>query len=814
MTVDRVFGAIGSVCVRFRWMVLVLWIVAAVFASTQLPALSSVTQSDNSKFLPDSAPSQHATDLAAPFGNANYFPIPVVIARSGSALTAADQGAIDAVQTKLRQVKGVVKVQDTGRSADGQAEQVLAFIQGGGGDQNAIITLIKDVRSAISAANLPAGMQAHLAGSIATQVDQAAANGNQGGQVQDLSALFIIVLLVLIFRSLTLSLTTLAPAFISVLISGPLVAEAAQHGLQVSPLAVFLLIVLVLGAGTDYGLFLVFRVREELRAGEHEESGARFPGASGLGSSLLGDVLHPRPAARTAIVWSVTKVGESITASAGTVILAMFTLLLASFPFYSDLGLPFAIAIAVTLLAGLTLLPALLSIRLSLLAIKRSLFAAVFGRPKLIPWSIQGQGRPGLWGAVAGRIVRRPLVTLITGVVLFGGLSLFVLGYASGGFGGDTSPPEGSDSAAGQGLLDRHFPQASANPTLALFTLRAPVWQDPAPVAAATSQLSTDPLFTRVSGPLSPAGPPVTGAEYTRLHAALGPAERLAPVPPAGTTVSAAQYQLYRATSSFVSPDGKTVQFTTDLKAGDPSTTVAMNTVPSVRDAVTAVQHSIGATDSGVAGEAPALYDISHISANDLVKIVPIAILAIGILLGLVLRSLVAPVYLIASVALSYLAALGLAVLAFITIGGEGGLVFFMPFLMFIFLLALGEDYNILIMTRIREEAHTLPLGQAVTRALSTTGTTITSAGLVLAGTFFVLTVVAGGGGGGSSIRDMGLGLTFGILMDTFLVRTLLVPSTVVLLGRWNWWPSQLGRRHDEPAAPPPAEPVAVAASS
>jgi len=121
--------------------------------------------------------------------------------------------------------------------------------------------------------------------------------------------------------------------------------------------------------------------------------------------------------------------------------------------------------------------------------------------------------------------------------------------------------------------------------------------------------------------------------------------------------------------------------------------------------------------------------------------------------------------------------------------------VFFMPFLMFIFLLALGEDYNILIMTRIREEAQEHPLREAVARALRTTGTTITSAGLVLAGTFVVLTVVAGGGSGGEQVRDMGLGLTFGVLMDTFLVRTLLVPSTVILLGRWNWWPSALSRR-------------------
>jgi RND superfamily putative drug exporter len=133
---------------------------------------------------------------------------------------------------------------------------------------------------------------------------------------------------------------------------------------------------------------------------------------------------------------------------------------------------------------------------------------------------------------------------------------------------------------------------------------------------------------------------------------------------------------------------------------------------------------------------------------------------------------------------------------------------------MFIFLLALGEDYNILMMTRIREEARHLPLRGAVSRALSATGSTITSAGLVLAGTFIVLTVVAGGGSGGSQVRDIGLGLALGVLMDTFLVRTLLVPSTVVLLRRWNWWPSRMSAAALPPPAPEsqlPAEAVAEA---
>jgi RND superfamily putative drug exporter len=113
-----------------------------------------------------------------------------------------------------------------------------------------------------------------------------------------------------------------------------------------------------------------------------------------------------------------------------------------------------------------------------------------------------------------------------------------------------------------------------------------------------------------------------------------------------------------------------------------------------------------------------------------------------------------------------------------------------LPFLLFIFVMALGEDYNILIMSRIREEAHNEPsMDKAVTRAIGITGTTVTSAGLILAGTFAVLGLV----GGDKSVQQIGFGVAFGILLDTFFVRTLLVPSIVALLGKWNWWPSKYG---------------------
>jgi putative drug exporter of the RND superfamily len=792
--IDIIFRAIGSFCVRFRWLVTLAWVAGAIAAVTLLPALSSVTQGNNAKFLPDSAPSQHAATLAAPFGTAGLLPIPVVAARSGSALTATDVTALASLRAQLGKIDSVSKVIDLGRSGDRQAEQLVVLASQAGGGQNQVTDLVDSLRATIAHAGLPAGLQAHLAGNVAVQVDQQKASGNTGNQVQNLSMLFIIVLLVLIFRSLTLALVTIAPAVFSVIISGPLVAEAAQHGLQVSPLAQYLMIVLVLGAGTDYGLFLVFRVREELRATHHAQESYATTGFGQLLGALGRDLIRPRQPAREAIVRSVTRVGESITFSAGTVIAAVLTLLLASFPFYADLGIPFAIAIGVILVAGLTLLPALLSIRLSLLAVKRTLFQAMFGRPKLLPWSIQGTGKSGVWGRIAGRIVRHPVPTLVAGLVFFGGLSFAVLGYQASGFGGDTTPPAGSDSAAGTALLSRHFPQSSANPTSLIFRFAEPVWQHPATLAAGGQRLQASGLFTAVTGPLNPAGAPIPPAQYAALHAKLGPASALPPVPPPGTTVPLPAYELYRATANYVSADGRTVQYLAGLKAGDPGGTPAMRAVPAVRAATARVAASIGAADSGVGGEAPALYDISSISNSDLARVIPIAILAIGVLLALVLRSLVAPLYLIASVGLSYLAALGLSVLLFVDIGGSDGLVFFLPFLMFIFLLALGEDYNILVMTRIREEAQRLPLRDAVSRAVGVTGTTVTSAGLILAGTFVVFGLVAGRGSGGSQFRDIAFGLALGILMDTFLVRTLLVPSTVVLLGRWNWWPSRLSR--------------------
>jgi RND superfamily putative drug exporter len=619
---------------------------------------------------------------------------------------------------------------------------------------------VTGLRHAIAAGALPGGLRAHLAGPLATQADASQSPGRAGSLGEDLSIVFILVLLLLVFRALLAPVLTLAPAVLVAQLAGPVIAEASKAGLKVSSLTQILILVLALGAGTDYGLFLVFRVREELRAG--------------LGPKTPHD----------AVIEGMARAGESVAFSAGTVIAALLTLLLATFGLYSSLGAPLAIAIALMLLAALTLLPALL---------------AIFGRSAFWPSrTTRGTGRPGWWGRTAGRIVAHPAATLALGVVGFGLLATAAIGYIPGGFGGAPPAPAGSDSAAGNALLAEHFPAASGNPTSVLLRFGTPAWSDAGVVARAERRLAAVPSFSGLTGPLDVNGVALAPGQLAALHARLGDPRTLPVVPPAGAGVPSPLWAAYRAESQFISPDGRTVEFSAALAAGDPGSNAALGQVPAIRVAVAAVARDAGATDYGVSGEAPATYDISRVSDHDLLRIVPVAIVAIALLLALVMRSLVAPVYLIASVALSYLAAFGLSVLLFQDAvlpgtGGSGGLPYFVPFLMFLFLLALGEDYNILVMTRIREEAGRVPLRQAVSRALERTGSTVTSAGLVLAGTFGVFALVVGSQPGGGPYRAVLASLALGILMDAFLVRTLLVPSAVALLGRWNWWPSAYG---------------------
>jgi len=766
--VSDFFGALGRMVVRHRYLVVAVWIVGTVAAVATLPSLASQVNDNNGAFLPESAPSNQAALLAEPLiGPVTQSSVPVVAFTDGRPLDAADQTALRTLMANLHHVPTTLSVEYLGTSPDGEAAQLLLVSSASPFNQGRGDTLIDDMHRAIARTPLPAGLQAHLAGQLATNAAANAQSARQSREIQDASYLFIVVLLLLIFRSLLAPLVTLVPAALVLLLSGSFIGALGSVGaLQVSFFTQILLIVLVLGAGTDYGLFLVFRVREQLHAGSEPHE---------------------------AVAYALRRVGESITASASTVIVALLTLLAASFGLYHDLGVPLAIGIATMLLAGLTLLPALL---------------AIFGRAVFWPTrTASSRQAEGIWGRVAARLVRRPLLTLLVGVAALGILAVFALDFVPTGFGGDLAAPAGTDAAKGNAALTAHFPQASSDPTSVVMHFPTSVWEHADQLAAATEGLGRSGDFRTITGPLNPNGTVLSPGQleslYVRVHP-YGSARDLVTRPlvtPAGSGISLADYVTYLTTARYISADGHTVQWSTGLAAGSAGSNAAISAVPAIRARVGAVAERAGADASGVAGEAPALYDVSSISNSDVGTIVPIAILAIGLVLALVLRSLVAPAYLILSVVLSYLASLGISVIIFMKIPGNSGIVFLLPFLMFIFLLALGEDYNILVMTRIREEARGHRLDGAVIRAVGATGPTVTSAGLVLAGTFVVLAVVGGSGQGNEEIRVIGVGLAIGILLDTFVVRTVLVPSIVELLGRWNWWPSRLSR----PGATPDA---------
>ena len=742
------YDALGHLVVKLRWGIIAIWILGTIIAMHSLPSLSHYIDNNNSAFLPNGVPSAKANNLDNAFSDSSGPTVNVVAHATQGQLTPGDQQAIARDVVLLSHIKGVTKVPSPQISRDGTTANITVqtSVSGYGASASDLIIAIKRTFRQTQA---PPGLAFYPAGALASQVANNATSAGTGGETQLLAVIFVLLLLLLVFRAALAPIVTLLPAVLVVQLTSALIAELASHGiLQVSEITELLMIILIIGAGTDYGLFLVFRTREELRAG-------RTPQA--------------------AVEVAMARVGESITFSAGTVIAAALCLLLATFGFYSGLALPLAIGIGIMLLAGLTLLPAILAV----------LGKAVFwpSIPKI------DVAKLGIWGRVAVQVIRKPLLALLAGVVVFGSLATMATGYRASGFGGGTNAPSGTLAAKGNALLAAHYPKASANPQLLLFEFHQSLWRHPQTIASVEQAVTADTrMFSSTLGPLNIDGTPISLRQLLATHTTISKAQatgQLGKVP--GEVLALSQ-----AESSFISANGKTLRLFASLTAGGPLSNSAMNAIPAVRTAINRIGERFGATSNGVFSDAAVFYDINNTSTHDLLTIIPVVIVVIAILLALVLRSLVAPLYLIVSVVISYLAALGMAVLIFMHIQHQYGLSFFLPFLMFLFLLALGEDYNILVMTRIREESHQLPLRAAVAKAMGATGTTVTSAGLILAGTFATLVLASIGSPSAGEVDAIGLGLAIGILMDTFLVRTLLIPSIVVILGRYNWWPSQI----------------------
>jgi RND superfamily putative drug exporter len=458
-----------------------------------------------------------------------------------------------------------------------------------------------------------------------------------------------------------------------------------------------ILIVLMFGVGTDYSLLLVSRYREELRRIEDKHE---------------------------AMAHALRRTGPTILASGLTVSLAMLVLALADTRLTSSLGPVSAIGVASVMIAGLTLLPAMLTI---------------FGRRGFWPRRATVEydpehpavGRQGLWRRFGDRVLERPTLALLATVVLFVGgavgLAAYKVDYSTTNF-----FKQSVDSVEGFEVLGESFPKG----TLAPITV----------------------LVERSEGP-------VTRRDVREAVRRLDSVDGVARATPTGLRSS----------------DGRTASVDVILVA-DPYKESTLDVVPRIRDSVA----NLGPGATALVGGGSAIqYDYDQTIQEDLELIVPITLLVIMVILGLLLRALVAPLVLIASVILSFFCTLGLSILFIRFVVGDPGFDASLPTFAFIFLVALGIDYTIFLMARVREEARLHGTREGMLRALSVTGPVITSAGIILAGTFSVLMTLPV-----TYTFDLGFMVALGILLDTFIVRTIMVPAAVELLGDRIWWPS------------------------
>ncbi len=359
---------------------------------------------------------------------------------------------------------------------------------------------------------------------------------------------------------------------------------------------------------------------------------------------------------------------------------------------------------------------------------------AIFGRAVFWPTSTKHNpdAKAGWWGRAAGFLIQKPWVTASVGLLAFAGLALGALGTTTAGFADHAAGPSGYDSTEGTAVIAAHFPTPSVFPNQLLFHFASPVWTNPQPLQIVNDKLKASSAFKAIYGPLNPNTIPITTAQLSQGYTAVGAPQNLPPqqdkAVPAARSLPPLAYNAYRSLAEYISPDGRTVQFTAILPNGNSNDPAAIAAMPALRNTVSNIAQSAGADQSGVFGMLPFAYDVSQISQSDLGHLIPTVVILIMLLLGIVLRSIAAPIYLVPSVLLSYLAALGLVAIVFVHLGGQSGTNFVLPFLMYIFLMALGSDYNVLVMTRIREEVQHRPLRDAVRYTIGATGTTVTTA--------------------------------------------------------------------------------------
>jgi len=238
----------------------------------------------------------------------------------------------------------------------------------------------------------------------------------------------------------------------------------------------------------------------------------------------------------------------------------------------------------------------------------------------------------------------------------------------------------------------------------------------------------------------------------------------------------------------FVTPEGSAARVLL-VFYGSPFSPEALDQARHLQEDLPTLLGRVGLGDAtgAIGGQTALAAAARDTSGTDLEDVAPMVFAVSFVVLALLLRTPVAPIYLLGSTALSFAATMGVCTVLFQNVLGQGGVVYYVPFTLFLLLIALGSDYNIFIMAAVREEAETKPLREAVPAALARTGPTINAAGLVLAASFIALALIP--------LRDffqIGTAVAFGVLLDAFVIRTLLVPALVLLVGPKGFWPAKV----------------------
>ncbi|KQS06088.1 hypothetical protein ASG04_16075 [Curtobacterium sp. Leaf183] len=701
-------------------LVIVVWLGVASVGGPFFGKISEVSTNDQTSFLPASADATEVQQQSAAFRDETGAPAVVVLERDGG-LRSSDTAAASDLARTLGERSDVEAVSPPIPSKDGDAVEIVATLTTAADTGDAVAAIRTDVDRA-----LPSGVQGFVTGPAGFTADLTEAFAGIDGILLGVALLAVLVILVVVYRSPLLPFLVLGTATFALTASILVVYALAKAGIvTVNGQVQGILSILVIGAATDYALLYVSRYREALR---DERTG-----------------------------WDATKAAlrgslEPVLASGGTVIVGVLCLLLSDLNSNKALGPVAAIGIAFSVLAALTLLPALL------LAFRRAAFwplRPTFGSAHP---AVTGPDARGLWARVGRLVARRSRVVWIVCTVGLLAMGTGLLGLRADGVPQSDLVIGQSQARDGQAVLADHFPGGSGSPAQVigdadrLDRLVAAIERtdgiDGVAAVSKQSQTGTVPVGTDADTARSGSAQPGTG-------------QRAEPTVVDGRVLLQA-----------------TLTHTADSDAAEQT----------VRDLRVAVERADpGAIVGGVTATA---VDTNDTGIRDRTLIIPVVLVVILLILMLLLRSIVAPLVLIGSVIVSFAAALGVGALVFDHVFHFPGADPSVPLFSFVFLVALGVDYNIFLMTRVREETIRSGPHEGVLRGLGVTGGVITSAGVVLAATFAALGVIPI-----LFLVQIAFVVAFGVLLDTIVVRSLLVPAIVYDLGHRAWWPSRLARR-------------------